>query len=103
MTFSAAESIEQMGRWHRDALAGHLDATLGAFVTLTRHRLTEQGSVLTSTAAPDPLAAMEAWSRKNSLYQSAHHTCGMVTESSVHHTEAVWGLVVVLSHAKHHT
>src|SRR5690349_12953522 len=71
VTFSAAESIEQMGRWHRNALAGHLDATLGAFVTLTRHRLTERKSVLSSTAVPDPLAGMEAWSRKNTLYQAS--------------------------------
>lgn len=82
VTFSAAESIEQMGRWHRDALAGHLDATLGAFVTLTRHRLTEQGSVLTSTAAPDPLAGMEVWSRKNSLYQSARRLLSAVESAS---------------------
>lgn len=82
VTFSAAESIEQMGRSHRDALAGHLDATLGAFVTLTRHRLTEQGSVLASTAAPDPLAAMAAWSRNNSLYQSARRLLSAVESAS---------------------
>jgi hypothetical protein len=82
VTFSAAEAIEQMGRWHRDDLAGHLDATLGAFVTLTQHRLTEQQSVLTSTAAPDPLAAMEAWSRKNSLYQSARRLLSAVESAS---------------------
>jgi hypothetical protein len=82
VTFSAAESIERMGRWHRDALAGHLDATLGAFVTLTRHRLTEQKNVLTSTAAPDPLAGMEAWSRKSSLYQSARRLLRAVESAS---------------------
>jgi hypothetical protein len=82
VTFSAAESIERMGRWHRDALVGHLDATLGAFVTLTRHRLTEQNSVLTSTVAPDPLAGMEAWSRKNSLYQSARRLLSAVESAS---------------------
>lgn len=82
VAFSAAESIEQMGRWHRDDLAGHLDATLGAFITLTRHRLTEQESVLTSTAAPDPLAGMEAWSRKNSLYQSARRLLRAVESAS---------------------
>lgn len=82
VTFSAAESIERMGRWHHDALAGHLDATLGAFVTLTRHRLTELKNVLTSTAAPDPLAGLEAWSRKNSLYQSARRLLGAVESAS---------------------
>ena len=82
VTFSAAESIEQMGRWHRDALAGHLDATLGAFVTLTRHRLTEPTSLLTSTAAPDPLAGMEAWSRKNSLYQSGQRLLNAIESAS---------------------
>lgn len=82
VTFSAAESIERMGRWHRDALAGHLDATLGAFVTLTRHRLTEQESVLTSTAAPDPLAAIGTWSRGNSLYQSARRLLSAVESAS---------------------
>lgn len=82
VTFSAAESIEQMGRWHPAALAKHLDATLGAFVTLTRHRLTEQETVLTSTAAPDPLVAMEGWSRKNSLYQSARRLLSAVESAS---------------------
>jgi hypothetical protein len=82
VTFSAAESIERMGRWHRDALAGRLDATLGAFVTLTRHRLTEQRSVLTSAAAPDPLAGMEAWSRKDSLYQSGRRLLSAVESAS---------------------
>ena len=82
VTFSAAEAIEQMGRGHRDVLAGHLDATLGAFVTLTRHRLTEQESVLTSTAAPDPLAGMAAWSRKSSLYQSARRLLNAVESAS---------------------
>jgi hypothetical protein len=43
-TFSAAEAIEGMGSWHSDAFAGRLDATLGAFVTLTRHRLTKHKS-----------------------------------------------------------
>ena len=95
-TFSAAESIEQMGRWHRAALAGHLDATLGAFVTLTRHRLTEQRSVLTSTAAPDPLAPMEAWSRKNSLYQSARCLLSAVESASSTHPLAVCETITAL-------
>ncbi len=82
VTFSAAESIEWMGRGHRDALAGHLDATLGAFVTLTRHRLKEQQSLITSTAAPDPLAGMEAWSRKQSLYQSGRRLLSAVESAS---------------------
>lgn len=82
VTFSAAEAIERMGRGHSDGLAGHLDATLGAFVTLTRHRLTQQESVLTSTAAPDPLAGMEAWSRKNILYQSARRLLSAVESAS---------------------
>lgn len=82
VTFSAAESIEQMGRTHRAALVGHLDATLGAFVTLTRHRLSEKPSVLTSTAAPDPLAGMDAWSRKHSLYQSARRLLSAVESAS---------------------
>lgn len=78
VTFSAAEAIEHMGRRHSDALAGRLDA----FVTLTRHRLTKQNSVLTSTAAPDPLAGMEAWSRKHSLYQSAQRLLSAVESAS---------------------
>jgi hypothetical protein len=82
VTFSAAECIEQMGRQHRDALVGHMDATLGAFVTLTRHRLTELKSVLTSIAAPDPLAGMEAWSRKNSLYQSGRRLLSAIESAS---------------------
>ncbi|WP_114905915.1 hypothetical protein [Ornithinimicrobium murale] len=82
VTFSAAESIERMGRWHGDALATHLHATLGAFVTLTRHRLTDKPTVLTSTAPPDPLAGMEAWSRKNSLYQSARRLLSAVESAS---------------------
>lgn len=82
VTFSAAESIERMGSCHRDALAGHLDATLGAFVTLTRHRLTARKSVLTSTAAPDPLAGLEAWSRKDSLYQSGRRLLSAVEYAS---------------------
>ncbi|WP_158852899.1 hypothetical protein [Saccharothrix deserti] len=82
VTFSAAEAIERMGHWRSDTLAGRLDATLGAFVTLTRHRLTEQKSVLISTAAPDPLAWMEAGSRKNSLYQSARRLLRAVESAS---------------------
>lgn len=82
VTFSAAEAIEQMGRWHSGSLAGHLEATLGAFVTLTRHRLTEHKSVLTSAAPPDPLAGMEAWSRENSLYQSARRLLSAVEYAS---------------------
>ena len=82
VTFSAAEAIERMGRWRSDTLAGRLDATLGAFVALTRHRLAKQTSVLTSTATPDPLAGIEAWSRKNSLYQSARRLLSAVESAS---------------------
>lgn len=82
VTFSAAESIERMGRGPRDALARHLDATLGAFVTLTRHRLADKKSLLTATAAPDPLVGMEAWSRKNSLYQSGRRLLSAVESAS---------------------
>lgn len=82
VAFTAAESIERMGRWHRDALAGHLDATLGAFLTLTRHRLTEPKSVLTSTTAPDPLTGIEALSRRHSLYQSARRLLRAVESAS---------------------
>jgi hypothetical protein len=82
VSFSAAESLEQMGHWHRDSLAGHLDATLGAFVTLTRHRLTQHARMLTSTAAPDPLSGMEAWSRKNSLYQSGRRLLSAIESAS---------------------
>ncbi|MBM6545010.1 hypothetical protein JNO54_02495 [Janibacter sp. YIM B02568] len=96
VTFSAAESIEQMGRWHRTALAGHVDATLGSFVTLTRHRLTEQRSVLTSTAAPDPLAPMEAWSRKHSLYQSARRLLSAVEAASSTNPLAVCQTITAL-------
>lgn len=96
VTFSAAESIERMGRWHRDALAGRLDAALGAFVTLTRHRLAEQKNVLTSTAAPDPLAGMEAWSRKNSLYQSARRLLSAVESASATDPLAVCETITAL-------
>lgn len=83
VTFSAAESIERMGRWHQAALTGRVDATLGAFVMLTRLRLTEQKKiVLTSTAAPDPLAEMEAWSRKQSLYQSGRRLLNAIESAS---------------------
>ncbi|MBB1058941.1 DUF2125 domain-containing protein [Dietzia sp. B19] len=82
VTFSAAESIEHMGRWHRDALAGHLDATLGAFVNLTRHRPSKHKSTLTSTAAPDPLAGMEAWARKTSLFQSGRRLLNAIEYAS---------------------
>jgi len=78
VTFSAAETIERMGRSHAGSLAEHLDATLGAFVTLTRQRENAPKSVLTSTAPPDPLAGMEAWSRRNSLHQSAHRLLSAV-------------------------
>ncbi|MDQ3405257.1 MAG: hypothetical protein M3548_18005 [Actinomycetota bacterium] len=82
VTFSAAEAIERMGRWRSEALAGRLDATLGAFVTLTRHRLAEQKGVLITTAAPDPLAGMEAYARKNHLYQSAQRLLSAVESAS---------------------
>lgn len=83
VTFSAAESIESIGRGHGDALSGHLDAILGAFLTLTRHRLTEQTkSTLISTSAPDLLSEMEAWSRKNSLYQSGRRLLKAVESAS---------------------
>lgn len=71
VAFSAAEAIEGMGRQHSAALADHLDTTLGAFVALTRHRLTKKNSVLTSTAEPDPLADVEAFARRNSLAEAA--------------------------------
>lgn len=96
VTFSAAEAIEQMGRWHGDAVAGRLDATLGAFVTLTRHRLTERTSVLTSTAAPDSLAGMEAWSRENSLYQSARRLLSAVESASTTEPLAVCETITAL-------
>lgn len=82
VTFSAAEAIEGMGSWHSDAFAGRLNATLGAFVTLTRHRLTERTSVLTSTAAPDPLAGLEAYARKNSLYQASRRLLNAAESAS---------------------
>ncbi|WP_341925256.1 hypothetical protein [Nocardioides psychrotolerans] len=82
VTFTAAETIERMGRHHRGALAGHLDATLGAFVTLTRHRLSEPQSVLTSTAPPDFLAGLEAWGRASSLSQSARRLLSAVESAS---------------------
>ncbi|MFC7761108.1 hypothetical protein ACFQY4_26070 [Catellatospora bangladeshensis] len=71
VTFSAVEIIEQMARRHTGNLAQHLDAIFGAFLTLTRQRENAPKSLLTSVTPPDPLAGMEAWSRRNSLYQSA--------------------------------
>ncbi|WP_213453268.1 hypothetical protein [Rhizomonospora bruguierae] len=83
VTFSAAETIERMGRWHGGSLMSeHLDATLGAFVTLTRQREKAPRSALTLTAPPDPLAGMEAWSRRNSLYQSARRLLSAVESAS---------------------
>jgi hypothetical protein len=82
VTFSAAESIERMGRWHGDALGGRLDATLGAFVTLTRRRLTETNSVLISTGVPDPLAGLEAFSREHSLYQAGRRLLSAIESAS---------------------
>lgn len=82
VTFSAAETIERMGHWHGGSLAERLDAILGAFVTLTRQRENAPKSVLTSTAPPDPLAGMEAWSRRNSLYQSARRLLSAVESVS---------------------
>ncbi|GIF64140.1 hypothetical protein Ais01nite_21750 [Asanoa ishikariensis] len=82
VTFSAAEAIERMGRWHGGSLSDRLDATLGAFVTLTRQREKVPSSALTSTAPPDPLAGMEEWSRKNTLYQSARRLLSAVESAS---------------------
>ncbi|MDQ7802723.1 hypothetical protein Q5425_03210 [Amycolatopsis sp. A133] len=82
VTFSAAEAIERMGDGRGGTLARRLDPILGAFVTLTRHRLTEQKSVLTSAAAPDPFAGLEAYARKNSLYQSARRLLSAVESAS---------------------
>ncbi|RAO00779.1 hypothetical protein [Micromonospora noduli] len=83
VTFSAAETIERMGRWHGGSLLSkHLDATLGAFVTLTRQRENTPRSAVTLTAPPDPLAGMEAWSRRNGLYQSARRLLSAVESAS---------------------
>ncbi|GAA2975394.1 hypothetical protein [Actinokineospora diospyrosa] len=96
VTFSAADAIEQVGRWHRDALAGRMDATLGAFVTLTRHRLTTRNSVLTSAAVPDPLAGLEAFSREHSLYQSAQRLLRAVESASSTDPLAVCATITAL-------
>jgi hypothetical protein len=96
VTFSAAEAIERMGSSHSEALAGRLDATLGAFVRLTRHRLAKRESVLTSTAAPGPLAEMEEWSRRNSLYQSAQRLLSAVESASSTNPLAVCETITAL-------
>ncbi|GAA2391999.1 hypothetical protein [Dactylosporangium salmoneum] len=89
VTFAAAEIIEQMGRRHGGTLAEHLDATLGAFLTLTRQRDNAPQRVLTSIAAPDPLAGMEAFSRRNTLYQSARRLLNAVESASATNPLAV--------------
>lgn len=96
VAFSAAEVIEQMGRWRSNTLAGRLDATLGAFVTLTRHWLTEQTSVLISAAAPDPLAGLEAYARKNSLYQASRRLLRAVESASTTDPLAVCETITTL-------
>ncbi|GIF00259.1 hypothetical protein Ari01nite_77230 [Paractinoplanes rishiriensis] len=96
VTFSAVEIIEQMGRLHAGILAGHLDAILGAFLTLTRQREKAPQSLLTSVTPPDPLAGMEAWSRRNSLYQSARRLLNAVELASAPNSLDVCRIVVVL-------
>jgi len=97
VTFSAVEIIEQMGRRHADSLAEHLDATLGAFLTLTRQRDNAPKSVLTSITPPDPLAGMEAWSRRNSLYQSARRLLSAVELASATNPLGVCRTVTALT------
>ena len=77
VTFSAAEVIEGMGRQDTD-MTGHVDAILGAFVTLTRIRDTERETLLTTASPPNPIAPLEAWSRKNGLYQASRRLLNAV-------------------------
>ncbi|WP_419703211.1 hypothetical protein [Promicromonospora sp. NFX87] len=81
-TFAAAEAIEQMGGRHGGGLDQHVDAVLGAFITLTRRRMTTPESVLTSTAPADPHAGVDAWGRYQSLSQSAHRLLRAVEKAS---------------------
>lgn len=95
VAFSAAETIEQMGRRDGD-LADRVDAILGAFVSLTRLRDVDQGSVLTSTQSPTPLAGLEAWGRKNTLYQAARRLLNAVEHAAASDPVAVCRTIAAL-------
>lgn len=82
VVFEAAEVIQSMTRWRGVNLNRHLDSILGAFVTLTRHRLNTKLSPLTTTATPGPMDGLEEWARQNSLNQGAYRLLRAIDEAS---------------------
>jgi len=82
VTFEACEAIENIGRRNGNALQSHIDATLGAFIALTRHRLEEPIRRLETTAEPDPLAGLTAYSRLNGLYQASRRLLRAVEKAA---------------------
>jgi hypothetical protein len=84
VTFEAAETIESMGRRQTGSLKGRIDAMLGAFLALTRRRLNHAQASLIAAAPNDELAALEAFSRRNSLYQAGSRLLRAVESAASH-------------------
>lgn len=82
VTFEACEAIEKIGTRNGNALQPHIDTTLGAFIALTRHRLQEPIRRLETTAEPDPLAGLTAYSRHHSLYQASRRLLRAVEQAA---------------------
>lgn len=85
IAFTAAETIESMGRWQTGSLDGRIDALLGAFLNLTRHRITKQApSPLTTPGPAGGLAELENWTRRSSLYSAAPRLLNAVASAAKH-------------------
>ncbi len=96
LTFEAAEAVEGIGRRLGEALRPHIDTTLGAFIALTRHRLETPQRPLVATGLEDPLAPLEAFSRRNSLYQASRRLLTAVEEAADTDPVSVCGTICVL-------
>ncbi|GAA3880766.1 hypothetical protein GCM10022275_31530 [Tessaracoccus defluvii] len=95
-TFEAAEAIENIGRRLGETLQPHIDTTLGAFITLTRHRLETPQRTLISTGPEDPLAHLEALGRSHSLYQASRRLLSAVEEAAATDPVGICGTICTL-------
>ena len=93
VTFEACEAIERIGKHRADVLDSHIDATLGAFIALTRHRLEPPRQTLTTTGAPDPLAGLTQMGRNQSLFQAARRLLSAVVEAAATDPRQVCGTI----------